>query len=183
MDIVPQATRRSHEPPGRLLVALSAVLTFFVFVAIQAVHVGLRALITDDCTPTQQSEANTWAGRHSSFGGAFAFLTAYLDLWQGIHGLDETVFSRASIPTALYLSITVAVTCCFTEERVVMPSVQEEKRQMGNWRIIRTIFFGASSQIRTIYMIQFLSWLGMFPFLYYTVTYVLNTPFTAFGIY
>ncbi|KAK8134131.1 general alpha-glucoside permease [Apiospora sp. TS-2023a] len=176
VDIVPQATlRRSHNeqpPPGRLLVALSAVLTFLVFVAIQAVHVGLRALITDDCTPAQQSEANTWAGRHSSFGAAFSFLTAYLDLWHGVRGLDKTVFSRASIPTALYLSITIAVTCCFTEERLVTDTVQEEKRQLGNWRIIRTIFFGTSSQIRTIYMVQFLSWLGMFPFLYYTVTYV-----------
>ncbi|KAK8006595.1 hypothetical protein PG991_012892 [Apiospora marii] len=181
VDIVPQATRRSHDPPGRLLVALSAILTFFVFVSIQAVHVGLRALITDDCTPAQQSEANTWAGRHSSFGGAFAFLTAYLDLWQGIHGLDETIFSRASIPTALYLSITVAVTCCLTEERLVISSVQEEKRQLGNWRIIRTIFFGKSSQIRTIYMIQFLSWLGMFPFLYYTVTYVNSLEKSTLG--
>ncbi|KAK8086812.1 hypothetical protein PG994_001786 [Apiospora phragmitis] len=175
VNIVPQAIRRgtaSHETRGGIMVVLPVALTFIVFVAIQAVHVGLRALITVDCTPVQQSEANTWAGRHSSFGGAFAFLTAYLDLWHGIDRLDKTVFSRASIPTALYLSITIAVTCFLTKERLAGPSLQEEKRGLGNLRIIRSIFLGASSQIRTIYMVQFLTWLGMFPFLYYTVTYV-----------
>ncbi|KAK8094339.1 major facilitator superfamily domain-containing protein [Apiospora hydei] len=154
------------------MVMLPVALTFVVFVSIQAVHVGLRALITDDCTPIQQSEANTWAGRHSSLGGALAFLTAYLDLWHGFGRLDKTVFSRASIPTALYLAITIAVTCSFTKERLARSQVQGRKRRPKNLKIMRSIFLGTSAQIRTIYLVQFLNWLGMFPFLYYTVTYV-----------
>ncbi|KAK7948431.1 uncharacterized protein PG986_009317 [Apiospora aurea] len=154
------------------MVMLPVALTFVVFVSIQAVHVGLRALITDDCTPIQQSEANTWAGRHSSLGGALAFLTAYLDLWHGFGRLDKTVFSRASIPTALYLAITIAVTCSFTKERLARSQVQGRKRRPKNLKIMRSIFLGSSAQIRTIYLVQFLNWLGMFPFLYYTVTYV-----------
>ncbi|EED20599.1 hypothetical protein TSTA_038100 [Talaromyces stipitatus ATCC 10500] len=42
-------------------------LTFAIFISVQAVQVGLRALITDRGTPTEQAECNAWAGRHTNF--------------------------------------------------------------------------------------------------------------------
>ncbi|KAI4603051.1 hypothetical protein KJ359_005841 [Pestalotiopsis sp. 9143b] len=61
-----------------VLVLLSMLLTLAVFVAVQAVQVGLRAMLTDAATPLRQSRANAWASRHVTFSGFLAYFAAYL---------------------------------------------------------------------------------------------------------
>jgi solute carrier family 45, member 1/2/4 len=144
-----------------------------MFVAMQAVQVGQRALITDNRTPLQQSEANAWAGRHVNFSGTLGYLVAYLDLPRRFRGYGHgnTVFTHTSTPTLAYLAITIAVACYCNPERArktpnpVLPS----HMTTTTTRTIRNILFGPPSQIRIICLVQFLSWLGWFPFLFYTV--------------
>ena len=167
------AHRTTKETQGMVLIILSLVLTFTMFMAINIVQVGLRALITDNCTQLQQSKANTWAGRHVNFAGALAYLMVYLDLLRHLDGFGKTRFARASIPTTIYLaiSISITITCLYSSDQEQKTSRPYAPQRVTGLRVLRSALFGPSTQIRTICVVQFFSWLGWFPFLFYTVTY------------
>ncbi|KAF2999122.1 hypothetical protein E8E14_003922 [Neopestalotiopsis sp. 37M] len=104
--LLPSTT--APEVTRTILVILSMFLTLAVFVAVQAVQVGLRALLTDDST------ANTWASRHITFSGFLAYFAAYLDpLKKGDSNTGSTVFARTSVFTTIYLTITILITCLY----------------------------------------------------------------------
>ncbi|KAH6648861.1 major facilitator superfamily domain-containing protein [Truncatella angustata] len=154
------------------LAIISMLLTFIIFVAIQAIQVGLRALITDNCTPIQQAEANTWAGRHINFAGVLAYLAAYLDLPRHINGIGKTVFAHTSILTIVYLTMTITITCWYSTEKQYAAPTSNRIRHSASFRMLRSLSLGPYTQVRTICVVQFFSWLGWFPLLFYTVTYV-----------
>lgn len=153
-----------------VLVLLSMFLTLAVFVAVQAVQVGLRALLTDDATPLRQSRANAWASRHVTFSGFLAYFAAYMDSSREENGsLAGTVFARTSIFTTIYLAVTVFITCFYAVDPEMTTFDVPKRQSVANIILIRRVLTGTSSQIRTIYLVQFLSWLGWFPLLFYTV--------------
>ncbi|KAF3022068.1 hypothetical protein E8E14_013375 [Neopestalotiopsis sp. 37M] len=155
-----------------VLVTLSMILTLAVFVAVQAVQVGLRASITDGSTPMQQSKANTWAGRHITISGFLAYFAAFIGSSQDSTGINSTVFARTSIITAIYLTVTIMITCLCTTDHQAATFETLRVRRVANFRLMQRVLLGSSSQIRTVYLVQFFSWLGWFPLLFYTVPYV-----------
>jgi solute carrier family 45, member 1/2/4 len=167
----------TEEAKRTILIILSLLLTFTMFVAINTVQVGLRALITVNCTPLQRSNANTWAGRHANFAGVLAYLIAYLDLPRHLDGFGKTRFARTSIPTIVILAITITITCLYASDQAQKTSRSNTPRRVTSLQVIRNALFGPSSQIRTICLVQFFSWLGWFPFLFYTVTYMKTLRF------
>jgi hypothetical protein len=171
------AQQATEEIQGTVVLILSLFLTFTMFMAINIVQVGLRALITDNCTQLEQSKANTWAGRHVNFAGALAYLVAYLDLPRHLEGFGNTRFARASIPTTMYLAISITITCFYTPDQAQKPSTSCTRRRVTTLQVLRSALFGSSSQIRTVCLVQFFSWLGWFPFLFYIVTYEKNICF------
>lgn len=170
MAVVPPTT--APTTVRTVLVSLSMILTLAVFVAVQAVQVGLRASITDGSTPMQQSKANTWAGRHVTISGFLAYFAAFIGSSQDSAGINSTVFTRTSIITAVYLAITILVTCLCTTDQQAATFETLRIRRVANFRLMRRILLESSGQIRTIYLVQFFSWLGWFPLLFYTVPYV-----------
>jgi solute carrier family 45, member 1/2/4 len=161
----------TYESSKTVLVVLSILLTFIMFVAVQAVQVSLRAMIIDNCTPLEQTTVNAWAGRHINFSGVLAYLAAYVDLPGPIHVFGKTVFAHTSILTTLYLVATITITCLNIKEREIETATSQSKHGMTNLRVLRWIFLEKASQVRVICLVQFFSWLGWFPFLFYTVTY------------
>jgi solute carrier family 45, member 1/2/4 len=173
-DMITQAVLAHYateETKRAVLIIFSLLLTFTMFVAINIVQVGLRAVIIDNCTPLQQSEANTWAIRHANFAGALAYLVAYLDLPWHFDEFGKTRFARTSIPTIIYLAISIAITCLYASDQTQKTSKSWTPRRVTSFQILRSALFGSSSNIRNICLVQFFSWLGWFPFLFYTVTY------------
>ncbi|RMJ23185.1 Sucrose transporter [Aspergillus sp. HF37] len=135
----------------------------------------MRALITDDCSPDEQARANAWAGRYSNFAAAAANLLAYMDFLPHAAGHSRTAFKDMALLASLALAVTVVVTCVSVKEQQPDTDTQISSSRRGvALREIWTVFFGTPSQIRTVYLVQFFAWLGWFPFLYYTVTYVKN---------
>ncbi|ETS83081.1 hypothetical protein PFICI_04957 [Pestalotiopsis fici W106-1] len=155
-----------------VLVSVSMILTLAVFIAVQAVQVGLRASLTDGSTPTQQSRANTWAGRHITISGFLAYFAAYMGPTKDEAGPEGTVFARTSIVTTIYLAITVLITCLYIPDDQTTTLEIPRTQRVAGMRLIRRVLLGNSSQIRGILLVQFFSWLGWFPLLFYTVPYV-----------
>lgn len=168
-------TAPSEQHRACLLIA-TFLLTFAIWVGVQAVQVGMRALITDDCSPDEQARANAWAGRYSNFAAAAANLLAYMDFLPHAAGHSRTAFKDMALLASLALAVTVVVTCVSAKEKQPDTDTQTSTGRRGiALREIWTVFFGTPSQIRTVYLVQFFAWLGWFPFLYYTVTYVLDS--------
>ncbi|EED19146.1 sucrose transport protein, putative [Talaromyces stipitatus ATCC 10500] len=173
LGILLRSSNAAYETAYRtVLVILAMIFTFTTYVSIQAVQVGLRALVTDDSTPLQQAEANVWAGRHVNLAAALGYFAAYVNLPRYIRYFGKTTFAGTSVLTAVYLAITITITCfCDSDE----PYIVEKGSASGHgetFRVMRDVFFGTSKQVRLILLVQFLAWFGWFPFLFYTVTYV-----------
>ncbi|KAK1760006.1 major facilitator superfamily domain-containing protein [Echria macrotheca] len=160
----------SPESLRLLLVLLAMLSTLAMFIAIQAIIVGQRAVITDNRTIVQQSEAHTWAGRHINISGTLGYLAAFLNHPEHVVGVHQTAFSRTTVPTIVFLVFAVGLTCYCNPEKQ-RTTLAPGDRHEGSLKLIRQVFFGPSSNMRTIFIIQFLSWLGWFPFLYYIVSF------------
>ena len=156
------------------LVTITSLLIFTVWVAIQSVQVGLRTLITDGCSHDEQAQANAWASRYSNFAAVIANLLAYVDFLPRASSGSHT-FKDMTLLATLVLTMTVAISCVSVRENRPRTATTSSGGRGGLFlRDIWRIFF-SPSQIRTVCFVQFFAWLGWFPFLYYTVTYVHNS--------
>ncbi|KAL3707263.1 hypothetical protein TMatcc_005240 [Talaromyces marneffei ATCC 18224] len=154
-----------------VVMVVALLCMFIINAATQALQVGLRALITDYGTLTQQAEANTWAGRHVNFAAVLAFSAAYLDFPQhfGIQGKSK--FASMGILTAIYLLLSVMTTCFCVSETPYGVQEDLDMRQGLNLKTLRNVFSNLTREIKLVFLVQFLAWFGWFPFLFYIVTY------------
>lgn len=139
-----------------VLVVFTALLAFSVFTALQAVQVGLRAIVTDNSSNTaEQTEQNAWAGRHITAAAVLGTAAAFVDYAGG--------FAGASLVVSAYLAVTIVVTCW---------SNSEQPKDTHHRAPVHSVIREVSPQIRAILTVQCFSWMGWFPFLYYAVPYV-----------
>jgi Na+/melibiose symporter-like transporter len=157
------------------IVIITLFLMFTIWTAIQAVQVGMRALITDGCSQDEQAYANAWASRYSNFSTAMANLLAYLDFLPhaASHDHASSIFQNMSLLAILLLAMTTTISCISVTEIVPKSVILSPDPHAGkSLRDMWNFFLGNPSQTRTICIVQAFSWLGWFPFLYYIVTYV-----------
>jgi solute carrier family 45, member 1/2/4 len=167
-QLLTQSTTHETYRVGLVIVTLS--FTISMFIAVQAVQVGLRALIADGCTPNEQVKANAWASGYSNLAAALSNLSAYTD-GSYTQRFGHRVFKDMSLLAAFCLAITVIVSCLSAREQTRMTSTGSIP-QTRNLRAIWRLFFRTSSQIRTVCLVQVFPWVGWFPFLFYTKTFV-----------
>lgn len=166
---VPSAV--SLEKRRACLVVLTSLLTFSVWASVQAVQIGLRTLITDACSHDEQSQANAWASRYSNFAAVIANFLAYVNFLPRATSGSHT-FKNMALLATLVLTMTVSVSCLGVRGKSHAVASLSIGRSRAVWRDIWRVFFGSPNQIRTVCLVQFFAWMGWFPFLYYTVTYV-----------
>ncbi|CRG87884.1 Sucrose transport protein SUC9 [Talaromyces islandicus] len=155
-DDITAALMPRSERQRTVLVALTALLTFSIFTALQAVQVGLRAIVTDNSNNiTEQTERNAWAGRHITAAAVLGTAAVFIDYGGGFVG--------ASLLVSTYLAVTILLTCWTNSEQ---PMDTHDRAP------VHKVICEVSPQIRMILIVQFFSWMGWFPFLYYAVIYV-----------
>lgn len=154
-----------------------------MWVVIQPVQIGLRTLITDDCTATEQAKANAWAGGYSNLAATLANLAAYTSILphpEIPYRSDYTVFMDLSLLASLALAVTVIVSCISVKEKqlpLAMSASIGNDSHTSSLQMMWRLVVGRPSQIRTVCLVQFFAWLGWFPFLYYAVTYGVQNHF------
>jgi solute carrier family 45 protein 1/2/4 len=148
-----------------VLVFLTTFSTFSFWIAAQAVQVGLRALISDGYTPTEQVRASAWASSYSNLAAALGNLSACMN-GRYTQPFGQAVFKNMSVLAAFCLAITVLVSCLTTAEQACVRRASEKISLKAIWKLL----FGMSSQIRNICLVQFFAWGSWFPFLFYTKT-------------
>ncbi|KAL0930180.1 uncharacterized protein CTRU02_215000 [Colletotrichum truncatum] len=149
------------------------VITF----ALQAYAVGLRALIVDNCPPSQQVTAAAWAMRWNVLGNVILASFGFLDAQWSFFAGDATMrFKMLTIVAATCSSATVGLVCVFIPDsnakivRGCSSSFFQCCRDMFSLSLLTKQWAQLPRITRKVCMIQLFAWAGWFPILYYMST-------------
>ncbi|KAF8854396.1 MFS general substrate transporter [Acephala macrosclerotiorum] len=184
------ASDSSHaEAAARSLAAGVAVVFFVVLnVAVQPIQGGVRALLADICPQAQQPAVNAVAGIVVSASNIFSYALGFIDLprlgpLRALGGNSQ--FSILCVVTSATLVVSIALTCLAVRERNPMLDEDVLQKQLGAEEdsgdtvyamalYLCTSFPRLPQQVRQVCKVQFFSWMGWFPFLFYMTTYIGN---------
>ncbi|KAH8702573.1 sodium/hydrogen exchanger 3 [Talaromyces proteolyticus] len=156
-------------------IVIATILMYCLDFAINTVQAAIRAFIVDCAPAHQQESANAWAGRLTGAGNILGYILGYMDLPKAFPFLGNTQFKVLCVIASFSLATTLLISCTFIKERD--PRL-EERSSAGNPNLIsffRQVFRSARMlppQIRKVCEIQLAAWIGWFPFLFYSTTYI-----------
>ncbi|KAI5212517.1 sucrose transport protein [Aureobasidium subglaciale] len=153
-----------------------AVLSIYALdFAINAVQSSCRSLIVDTLPIPKQQLGSAWASRMVAVGHLIGYGAGALDLGS-IFGtlIGDTQFKQLTVIAAVALIVAIGVTCWAVDERVLIARA-EGGTDDGIVAVLVQIFKTTKNlpkRIQMICWIQFWSWIGWFPFLFYSTTWV-----------
>ncbi|KAF8469638.1 hypothetical protein BDZ91DRAFT_720628 [Kalaharituber pfeilii] len=160
---------------ARILSIIIAILAIYVLdFSINAVQASCRALVVDSLPAQQQQIGSAWASRMIAIGNLAGYFVGTLDL-KSIFG---TAFGDTQIKQLCFLSFmtlltTVSITSLSVAERVLVSRSAEDNK--GLFAVLKTIFntmFHLPTRIGAVCRIWFFAWIGWFPFMLYSTTFV-----------
>ena len=117
----------------------------------------------------EQSAANAWAGRMIGVGNVAGYFIGYLDLPKMFPYLGSTQLRVLCAFAVIILGTTVFITCASVKEE---PPSHDPRIHDGNWYepfiVIKDKWVTLPKPISLICNTQFFSWMGWFPFLFYS---------------
>ncbi|KAI0686571.1 MFS general substrate transporter [Earliella scabrosa] len=155
-----------------LTIWLAILALFTIDFSINAVQAVDRALIVDTLPSAEQADANAWAARMLGFGSVAGYFIGNIDMTAVFPFLGSTELEVLAVVGSFLLLLTHAITAFCTKERVVVSSKRSNKSFSRELREIWNNVFTLPPVIRQICMIQFFSWIGWFPMLFYTTAFI-----------
>lgn len=164
------------------LAVLSLYATDF---AINAVMSCSRSLIVDTLPITKQQAGAAWASRMASIGTVIGYGTGAVDLVKTLGTtLGDTQFKQLTVIAAAGMLATSFLTCWAVTERVLLVSRPDRHSSAAGpprrFKVVRQIWstlLTLPPRVRAICWAVFWSWIGWFPFLFYSSTWVGETYF------
>lgn len=157
-------------------ISIAVLSIYAVDFAINAVQASCRSLIVDTLPIPKQQLGSSWASRMVAIGHLIGYGAGALDLGK-VFGpaLGDTQFKQLTAIAALTLCVTVGVTCWAVNERVLISDGKDSPGQLGAIETVTQILRTAVNlpkRIAAICFVQFWAWIGWFPFLFYSTTWV-----------
>ena len=182
-DWDPQRHRLVHSTTQAISVIAFWILDF----ALNGLQAASRALILDTAPSEQQSIANAWQGRMTHAGNVLGYLCGWLDLasWKGLRWLGGGQFRRFAMISLLAMISCVSVTVtCISESTTEHNFAHHDHRRSpctSTLRKIETTFNDVwhairrlPRSVRRVCLVQLFAFMGWFPFLFYSTTYILQ---------
>ncbi|KAL9038083.1 MAG: hypothetical protein Q9214_005424, partial [Letrouitia sp. 1 TL-2023] len=149
----------------------------------RSVQASCRSLIVDTLPIPKQQLGSAWdpeASRMIAIGHLIGYGAGTIDLVK-IFGtaLGDSQFKQLTAIAAASLISTVLVTSYAVKERVLI-SVKDADAKAGAFRMVSKILkttWHLPDRIQAICWVQFWAWIGWFPFLFYSTTWVGETYF------
>ncbi|KAI1162359.1 major facilitator superfamily domain-containing protein [Nemania serpens] len=164
-----------------LTISAAVLAIYAVDFSINAVMSAARSLVVDTLPTEKQQTGSAWGSRMSAIGHGIAFATGAIDLPSLLGtSLGETQFKQLTVLAAFGLVGTCAVTCWAVTERILLSAPSKSPREGGLYQIASHIWstmLHLPPRIRAICMAQFWAWIGWFPFLFYSTTWIGETYF------
>ncbi|KAG1783214.1 major facilitator superfamily domain-containing protein [Suillus placidus] len=154
-----------------------AVFAFYVLdFALNALQASLRNLLLDITPPDQLNAGNAWHSRMCQAGNIVGYGFGFIPLaklpFLSFLGGDQ--FRKFCVVSMTILVITVWITCFFHEEKASVARKDSQRRgKFGE--ILENIYSAMTTlprPIRRVCLVQIFAFMGWFPFLFYSTTYV-----------
>ncbi|KAI0135395.1 MFS general substrate transporter [Daldinia grandis] len=158
----------------------AAVLSIYaVDFSINAVMSAARSLVVDTLPIDKQQTGSAWGSRMSAIGHGIAYATGAVDLPSLLGtSLGDTQFKQLTVIAALGLVLTCGITSWAVTERILIAPRHDPRRDEGGFKVVSQIWstiLNLPPRIRAICMAQFWAWIGWFPFLFYSTTWIGET--------
>ena len=160
-------------------IVLAVLAIYAVDFAINAVQACCRSLIVDTLPISQQQQGSAWAARMSACGHVVGYAVGTFDLvkmfpaWLG----GDTQFKKMCLVSTLGLWIAVGITSWAVSERRLLSSGADDLGK-GVFSVLPVLWrrtINLPPRIQAICWSQFWGWIGWFPFLFYSSTWVGET--------
>ncbi|KAI0890085.1 MFS general substrate transporter [Annulohypoxylon maeteangense] len=171
----------NHHTTQTVTISTAVLAIYAVDFSINAVMSAARSLVVDTLPIEKQQTGSAWGSRMSAIGHGIAYATGAVDL-PSILGtsLGDTQFKQLTVIAALGLVFTCGVTSWAVTERILIAPRHDPRREEGGFKVISQIWstiVNLPPRIRAICMAQFWAWIGWFPFLFYSTTWIGETYF------
>ncbi|KAI9171579.1 alpha-glucoside permease [Paramyrothecium foliicola] len=170
---------QDDEAAKRPTIVLAVLSIYVLDFAINAVMSCSRSLIVDTLPIDKQQTGAAWSSRMSAVGNMIAYACGSIDLLS-IFGttFGDTQFKQLTVLATAVLIGSTALTCWAVGERVlVSPRTSKKNGLLGLFRQIYRTLLNLPPRVQAICWAQFWSWIGWFPFLFYSTTWVGETYF------
>lgn len=166
---------REPEMAKSCTIALAVLSIYAVDFAINAVQSSCRSLIVDTLPIAKQQLGSAWASRMIAIGHLIGYGAGTLDL-VSIFGntFGDSQFKQLTVMAAVAFLIAIGITSWAVEERVLI-SARDDGAKTGALKMISKILkttMHLPDRIQAICWVQFWAWIGWFPFLFYSTTWV-----------
>ncbi|KAK8257513.1 sucrose transporter [Phyllosticta capitalensis] len=159
----------------KVTITLAVLCIYAIDFAINSVQASGRSLIVDVLPTSKQQLGSAWATRMVAVGSLIGYGAGALDL-EAIFGtaLGDTQFKQLIVVAAIALLTCTGITCWAVSEKVL---VDDGEPRPGNGTVdilaqmVRTTT-NLPPRISAICWVQFWAWIGWFPFLFYSTTWV-----------
>ncbi|KAJ6783084.1 hypothetical protein PWT90_09361 [Aphanocladium album] len=162
--------------PAKTAIIIAAVIGIYVLdFAINALQAAIRAFIVD-CGPAHQQEAaNAMASRLIGIGNILGFIAGYVNLTKPLWFFGRTQFQILCAIACISLTITVGISCIFVHERDPRENGAAAPKNPGVFiffiKLVKSIQ-RLPPQIKRVCQVQFCGWVGFFPLLFYSSSYI-----------
>jgi len=155
-------------------IGFAIVAFYFLDFALNGLQASLRNLLLDVAPASQLNAGNAWHGRMTHAGNivGFGFGFLPLDKIPLLNLLNGTQFRKFCILCIAILVITVWITCALHEEQERERTGNSRGKSQEIWNNIRAAIVNLPRPIRRVCYVQFFAFMGWFPFLFYSTTYV-----------
>lgn len=166
----------SSSTATRTVVIVAATLLMYCLdFSINTVQAGIRAFIVDNAPAHQQESANAWASGLTGAGNILGYISGYLDLPKVLPFFGNTQFKVLCAIASISLSTTLLISCSYVKERDPRLEGPPTSRSFGVFSFFKHVFESVRNlppQIAKVCEVQVAAWIGWFPFLYYSTTYI-----------
>ncbi|KAJ5538545.1 hypothetical protein N7494_008024 [Penicillium frequentans] len=161
-------------------IALAVSSIYAVDFSINVVQACCRSLIVDSLPIPLQQAGSAWAGRMCAIGQLISYMIGSINTVSIFGSLfGDTQFKQMTVIAAISLIAAVAVTSYSVKERVLI-SARDSEGSAGAIQVISQLYqttMELPPRIQAICWAQFWAWIGWFPFLFYSTTWVGETYF------
>ncbi|KAH9045555.1 MFS general substrate transporter [Lactarius pseudohatsudake] len=165
---------KQRKQASNVAIGLAVISFYLLDFALNALQASLRNLVLDITPPEQLSAANAWHSRMSQAGNIVGYGFGFLPLASlpiiRLIGGDQ--FRKFCVLVMFVLVITVWVTCYTQEEEERILQRQPEGTFREIWNNIYIAVVALPKPVRRVCYVQIFAFMGWFPFLFYSTTYI-----------
>ncbi|RAL10069.1 bifunctional K:H/Na:H antiporter NHX1 [Aspergillus homomorphus CBS 101889] len=158
-----------------VVIVLATILMYCLDFSVNTVQAGIRCFIVDNAPSHQQESANAWASRLTGLGNILGYIFGYVDLPKYFPFLGNTQFKVLCSLASLSLICTLLVSCLYIKERDPRLEAPPSSGNPGLVTFFKQVFKSIRflpPEIAKVCEVQLAAWVGWFPFLFYSTTYI-----------